>query len=183
MLTQVKITVDENSIRLFKNCKGKTLIKIGYNFEKDFSLSTILIFDDFTVILKNTISVSCGEEYPKLSAEFAPIMNGAAGNGMKYEYFDVDIYVQSIEIMTDKVSWINNGTNEFIVVQNAVVLTDGTGNQILFYAVDAGAEAIAIYTDRKEFDARYDIEKVWCIDYEGEMGFENITHERVLEAL
>jgi hypothetical protein len=181
MADQIILKIDADSAMVLKKCKGKKLMKIGYAFEMNFSIHTILIFDSFTVKLTNTPTVSCGEEYPKLSAEFVKVIDNIAYNNKEYEYIDAKMTVNNIELMTDEAHWVYENENECIILQNGLVLSVNTDKQIVFYAANTLAGAIIIYTKRTEFEANEPVENIWPIDEETPV--ENMIYKRTFEAL
>lgn len=176
MIERVRIRINNETLSLLKKQIGKKIIKIGYDFELNFSVYSILVFNDCTIKLNNKAQVAdCfGEEYPHFSAEETIVVDNIAYDKEKYKYIDVDFIITEIETITDKVTFTYKGENGYVDIQNGIILHDDKSRQIVLYAFDSIAEAIGVYFDRSEFDSKNAIEDKWPFEAE------NVKYERVI---
>lgn len=163
MKEQITVRIDNETKELLKKQTGKKLQKIGYVNEKDFSLATILVFEDITIEICNTAKAVgvFHYEYPHISAKAVKIKNDIAYDNEKYEYFDVNMTITGYYSLIDYISWPKDN---FFDIENAIIIEGNDGKIIMLYAIDTGAEAIAVFTDKDVFEKENPIEELWPID-------------------
>ena len=180
MLERVKVRIDEQTIKIFKEKIGSTIVKIGYVNRMENSSGAVLIFNDNSIVkIKNTAASegAFDEEYPHISARETKLRNDIAFKNVKYTYFNTNFTIERCNTIIDYVTWKEDGNNDYFDIENGIMLEDKDGKIFIIYAFDSICEEIAIYQDSEKFEKDYSIKEWWPIDAD------DVKYERIYKKM
>lgn len=164
----IKIHMDEQTITCLKKIKGKRLIRVGYIFHFDFSLSTVLEFEDFSILAGNDLIYIEPDEFINLVLREVKTSDyevyESEGKSEPYEYKDYDMLIKDIDILHDYIEWDDDRRQEHIIfdIKNTIVI-HFLNSELIINVWNSCHNIVHMFESDEVFKDELDIKALWPV--------------------